>query len=106
VSYGLLHRRSEAARSSILRDPSPSRRIFVASEIGAGWLVVDTDGVGVGKVAGLEGDFLIVSRGFLSPRLYVPLVGVREVTEGTVRLTLTIDQITGSRWAEKPRNDH
>ncbi len=105
MSYGFLHRGSEAARSSIIRDRSRSSRIFVAGEIESGWLVVDTDGVGVGKVAGLEGDFLTVSRGFLYPRLYVPLVGVREVTQGTVRLTLTIDQIHGSRWAEKPRND-
>jgi hypothetical protein len=105
VSYGFLHRGSEAARSSIIRDRSRSSRIFVAGEIESGWLVMDTDGVGVGKVAGLEGDFLTVSRGFLYPRLYVPLLGVREVTQGSVRLTLTIDQIHGSRWAEKPRND-
>jgi hypothetical protein len=90
----------------MISDRSGSRRIFAAAEIKSGWLVIDTDGVRLGKVAGLEGDFLIVSRGFMYPRLYVPLMGVREVTEGTVRLTLTADQIHGSRWAEKPRLDH
>ena len=106
MSYGFLHRGSEAARSSIIRDRSRRRRIFVAAEIEPGWLVVDTDGQNVGRVAGIEGEFLAVSRGFLNPRLYVPLVGVREVVEGTVRLTLTVDQIHGSRWNEKPRKDH
>jgi hypothetical protein len=105
VSYALLHHWSEAARSSILRDRSRSRRIFVVSEIAAGWLVVDAEGQGVGRVAGLEGDFLAVSRGFVHPRLYVPLLGVREVTEGKIRLNLTVDQIGGSRWAERPRTD-
>jgi hypothetical protein len=105
VSYGFLHRASQTARSVVIRDRSQSRRHFVASEIGIGWLVVDADGLNLGKVAALEGDFLIVSRGFFYPRLYVPLFGVREVTEGTVRLTLTADQIQGSRWAEKPRRD-
>jgi len=103
VSYGFLHRAGEAARSSIIRDRSRSRRIFGAAEIESGWLVVDTDGLSVGRVAGLEGDFLAVSRGFGRSRLYVPLLGVREVTEGTLRLNLTADQIDGSRWAEKPR---
>ena len=78
----------------------------MAAEIEPGWLVVDADGESVGKVAGLEGDFLIVARGFMYPRLYVPLVGIREVAEGKVRLTLTADQIHGSRWAEKPHHDH
>ena len=103
MSYGFLHRGSEAARSSIIRDHSRSRRIFGAAEIESGWLVVDIEGQGVGRVAGLEGDFLAVSRGFGRSRLYIPLLGVREVTEGSVRLNLTADQIDGSRWAEKPR---
>ena len=106
MAYSFLHRSGEAARSSIVPDRFRSSRVFLAAEVERGWLVVDTDGVSVGKVAGLEGDFLTVGRGFLNPRLYVPLIGVREVTDGMVRLTLTIDQIRGSRWTEKPRQDH
>ena len=106
MSHGFLHRASEAARSSIIRNRSRSRRIFAAAEIESGWLVVDRDGQNVGRVAGIEGDFLNVSCGFVHPRLYVPLIGVREVVEGTVRLTLTADQIHGSRWNEKPRKAH
>ena len=103
MSHGIPHRGTETAQSSIIRDRPPSRRIFVAAEIESGWRVVDVEGESVGKVAGLEGDFLAVSRGFGRSRLYIPMLGVREVTEGIVRLNLTADQIGGSRWAEKPR---
>jgi hypothetical protein len=81
------------------------RPVLAASEIEHGWLAVDADGANVGKVAALEGDFLVISRGFLSSPLYVPLTGVRDVIQGEIQLTLTIDQIHGSRWMEKPRQD-
>ena len=105
MSYGLPHRGSEAARSSIISDPKRPRRVFLAAEIKSGWHVVDVEGEAIGKVAGLEGDFLVVARGFGHSRLYVPLLGLREVTEGTVTLNLTADQIEGSRWSERPRRE-
>jgi hypothetical protein len=78
----------------------------VAAEIEPGWVVVDADGLTVGTVAGFKGEFLDVSRGFGRSRLYVPPAGVRQVTEGTVRLNLSADLIGGSRWSEKPRAAH
>jgi hypothetical protein len=79
------------------------RRVFVAAEICPGWLVLDADGLDVGRVKRFEGDYLAVSRGFGRSPLYVPPAGVREVTEGRVRLNLSLDLIDGSRWSEKPR---
>ncbi len=105
MSHGLLHRGGEPAGSSIIRDPMRPRRVFDAAEIERGWHVVDIDGEAVGKVAGLEGDFLVVARRFGHSRLYVPRLGLREVTEGTVTLNLTADQIEGSRWSERPRRE-
>ena len=103
MSYGFLNRAGAAARSSIVAAAVASRRVFVASEIAPGWHVVDADGIDVGKVKRFEGDYLAVSRGFGRSPLYVPPAGVREVTEGKVRLNLSIDLIDGSRWSEKPR---
>jgi len=60
----------------------------------------------VGRVAGLEGEYLAVSRGFGRSRLYVPITGLSAVTEGQVRLSLTSNQIEGSRWTEKPHQGH
>jgi len=94
LSDGRLHRSTEAARSSVVRARSRPRRVFGAAEIEHGWLVVD-----------VEGEFLTVSRGFGHTRLYVPLPGVREVTEGTVRLNLTRASIDVSHWSEKPRGN-
>ncbi|MGA3029411.1 MAG: DUF2171 domain-containing protein [Candidatus Limnocylindrales bacterium] len=105
MSDGRLHRSTEAARSSVVRARSRPRRVFGAAEIEHGWLVVDVDGENVGRVEGLEGEFLTVSRGFGHTRLYVPLPGVREVTEGTVRLNLTRASIDVSHWSEKPRGN-
>ncbi len=106
MAHDLLHRGSENANSSVDYAGSRSRRVFGAAEIGTGWLVLDAGGLSVGHVAGLEGDYIAVSRGFGRSRLYVPLAGVREVTEGTVELNLDSDSIDGSRWAEKPRGYH
>jgi hypothetical protein len=102
MSYGFLHRAGATARSSIVAGRANSRRVFVAAEIAPGWPVKDADGVNVGRVAGLEGEYLAISRGFVRSRLYVPVTGLSAVTEGQVRLSLTVDQIEGSRWTERP----
>jgi hypothetical protein len=106
MSYGFLHRAGAAARSSIVAAGARTRRVFVAAEIATGWLVQDADGMNVGRVAGLEGEYLAVSRGFGRSRLYVPITGLSAVTEGQVRLSLTSNQIEGSRWTEKPHQGH
>jgi hypothetical protein len=106
MAYGHLRRGPGGSLSSRVHIDTPERRVFGASEIESGWRVVDAVGLGVGHVAGLEGDFLVVSRGFGRARLHVPLAGVREVREGRVRLILTSEAIGESRWAEKPRRTH
>ncbi len=106
MSHGFLHRAGAAARSSIVAAGASTRRVFVAAEIATGWLVQDADGMNVGRVAGLEGEYLAVSRGFGRSRLYVPITGLSAVTQGQVRLSLTANQIEGSRWTEKPNQGH
>jgi hypothetical protein len=106
MAYGHVRRGPGGSLSSRVHVDSPERRVFGASEIESGWRVTDAVGLDVGHVAGLEGDFLVVSRGFGSARLYVPLAGVREVKEGRVRLILTSEAISQSRWAERPRRTH
>jgi hypothetical protein len=106
MSHGFLHRAGAAARSPIMAGGASTRRVFVAAEVATGWLVRDADGMDVGRVAGLEGEYLAVSRGFGRSRLYVPITGLSAVTEGRVRLSLTANQIEGSRWIEKPNQGH
>jgi hypothetical protein len=106
MSYGFLNRAGEAARSSTVAAGAAARRVFAAAEVRPGWLVLDADGLEIGRVKRFEGDYLAVSRGFGRSPLYVPPAGVREVTAGRVRLNLSLDLIDGSRWSEKPRPAH
>ncbi len=104
MSYGLLHRWTESARSSIVRPRRPFRRVFGRAEIEPGWLVVDANGQGVGKVKGQDGDFIAVSRGLGRSQLYVPLTAVAEVKDGAIRLNLVAISMGDRRWSEKPRS--
>lgn len=103
MSYGLLHRWTRSARSSVVRDNRPVRHAFGVPEIAAGWNVVDVDGQSVGTVKSREGDFIAISRGLVRAPLYAPLTAVREVRQGTVRLNLSTIAIQQKRWSEKPR---
>ena len=104
MSYGFLHRWTLSARSSVVRTTRPPRRVLDRREIAAGWQVVDLDGQSVGTVRGRDADYLVLSRGLIRSRLYVPLTAVRGVTEGTVRLNLPASVIDEGRWAKRPRS--
>jgi len=68
--------------------------------IETGWKVIASDGSGVGQVDEIAGDssldifdgLAIATSAFGKPR-YVPAEQVAEITEGTVRLKLTKDQV-------------
>jgi hypothetical protein len=84
-----------SARSSIVGGWSrPPRRTFRFTDIERGWLVCDCDDVRLGTVVNSGEMILTVSRGFLSPRLYLPPSAVAEVHEGRVRLNVS------AKWAE------
>jgi hypothetical protein len=106
MSYGLLRRWSEAARSAVIRDRRRPRRVFAQTDIEPGWAVVDGAGESVGTVDALESDWLEVRRGILHRRLYVPFHAIREVHEGIVRLNTGITEVEEQRWSERPRGSN
>src|SRR5438094_2558203 len=77
--------------------------------IETGWKVVASDGSEVGEVDEVSGDsgadifdgLAIATSGFGKPR-YVPSEQVAEITEGTVRLALTREQIGQLREYREP----
>lgn len=95
MSNGPLRRWSASARPPVVdgRD-GPPRRTFRFADIARGWRVEDSEETSVGTVVSSGEVLLTVSRGFLSPRLYLPPSAVAEVHEGVVRLNVT------SRWVE------
>jgi hypothetical protein len=95
MSYGFLQRWKAATRSAIVAErDGPPRRTFRFADIERGWRVEDSDEAPLGKVVSSGEALLIVSRGLLSSRLYLPPSAVAEVHEGIVRLNVT------SRWVE------
>jgi hypothetical protein len=87
---------------------APPRRTFRLSEICPGWDVVDNRDELIGTVVVVEDGFLEVRRGFLQPRLYVPLDGIGQVQEGVVSLNVPASWLGGLGWDRRPRvaNDH
>ncbi len=75
-----------------------------------GWRVVDRDGEEVGTVEEVTGDEnadifdgLSISSGLFSHARYVPSEQVDEITEGTVKLALTKDEVEAlQEFAEPP----
>ena len=99
MSYGLLHRWTTSARSSVVdQRHGPARRTFQVSDIEKGWLVLDNGGQRLGTVAGSDDDVVSVSRGFLSPRLLIPRTAIKEVHEGVLRLNVSAAWIETRGW--------
>jgi hypothetical protein len=74
-----------------------------------GWKVLDAAGSEVGRVEELVGDTevdifngLAISTGLLSKDRYVPAERVGAIVEGTVRLELTRDDVSGLEEYERP----
>ena len=99
MSYGLLHRWTTSARSSVVdQRRGPARRTFQVTDIERGWLVLDNGGQRLGTVTGCDDDVVGVSRGFLSPRLLVPRTAIHEVHEGIIRLNVSTAWIETRGW--------
>jgi hypothetical protein len=99
MSYGLLQRWRASARSSIVgRRDGPPRRTFRFTDIKRGWLVEDSDELLLGTVVRSGDTLLIVSRGLLRSKLFVPPSAVAEVHEGVVRLNVTSQWIEAQGW--------
>lgn len=74
-----------------------------------GWKVVDANGGDVGQVEEVIGDTgvdifngLSISTGLLSGARYVPAEAVRTITEGTVQLGISGDEIDRLDTYEQP----
>jgi uncharacterized protein YrrD len=74
-----------------------------------GWSVKSSDGKDVGKVTEVVGDSssdifngLAISTGLLSKDRYVPAERVGAIVEGTVRLELIRDDVSGLEEYERP----
>ena len=74
-----------------------------------GWKVVDANGDGVGQVEEVVGDTgvdifngLSIATGLLSGARYVPAEAVRTITEGTVQLDISGDEIGRLDAYEQP----
>ncbi len=99
MSHGPRRRWSTSARSPIVGGPViPPRRTFRFADIARGWLVQDSDETPLGTVV-ISGETpLVVSRGLLSSRLYLPPSAVAEVHEGVVRLNVTSQWVEAQGW--------
>jgi hypothetical protein len=94
MSYGQLQRWRASARSSVVGGSgSRSRFVFRFAAIERGWRVEDSDGRLIGSVLSADPTFLVISRGVLARKLFVPLSAIAIVHEGAVRLNVT------GRWA-------
>ena len=99
MSHGPRRRWSPSARSPIVggRD-GPPRRTFRFADIARGWLVQDSDETPLGTVVSSAETLLVVSRGLLSSRLYLPPSAVAQVHEGVVRLNVTSQWVEAQGW--------
>ena len=101
MAYGRLRRYRAEARSAVV-EPTVVR--IGDSAVEAGCPVVDVLGRPAGTLAGAAGDFLVVSRGWFRPRLYVPAEVVREVRRDRLVLGLGLDTPAAARWSVRPRS--
>ncbi len=86
MSYGLLHRLSLSARSSVVA-PAPSPvRVLRLVDVAPGWIVQDLIGRQVGHVVRVTEKALIIRRGWRRTRP-IPSGHIAEARDGVVRLT-------------------
>jgi len=105
MSHGHL-RAWRTSRSSIVSGwDGPPRHTFRFIDIERGWLVRDSDHTTIGSVVSSGEDFLTVSRGLLSSKLYVPLTAVGEVHEGVVTLNVSAEWVQAHGWDRAGRRE-
>ncbi len=70
-----------------------------AWRIESGWDVFDANGDKVGDASGVEGDYLIVSKGFLfKTDRYVPFSAISDVRDDRVYLSATKEELDSGEW--------
>ena len=98
MSHGHLRAWSTSRSSIVSSWDGPPRRTFRFIDIERGWIVRDSDHTAIGSVVSSGEDFLTVSRGLLSPKLYVPPTAVGEVHEGVVTLNVSAEWVLAHGW--------
>jgi uncharacterized protein (TIGR02271 family) len=70
-----------------------------------GFNVVSADGERLGRVAAIEGDYIVVPKGFFFPTdVYIPMSSIAEVTDN-VYLQATKEEALNQRWDRIPASD-
>lgn len=71
--------------------------------ITGGMDVLGTDGEKVGTVAGMRGDYVVVSKGFFFPTdYYIPTSAISTVSDGNAYLSVTRDEALDQGWDVEP----
>lgn len=93
MSYGLVRRLSESARSSVIRtERSPTRPLALA-DLQPGWTVSDLTGRQIGHLASVDARGLVVRRGIGRGSTIVPADHIAELHDGEVRLTVRREEL-------------
>lgn len=65
--------------------------------------VVDVTGERLGSVIAAAADYIVAEHGFFFPTdFYIPRAAIAEMTETTVRLALTKDDVLKQGWGVQP----
>ena len=88
MSYGMVRRLSESARSSVVDVARIHPRPLRLTDLEPGWAVVDLTGHRVGRVTAVTDRGLVVRRGLLRGETTVPFDRIGELHHGEVRLTV------------------
>lgn len=88
MSYGLVRRLSESARSSVVETREVSARPLRLADLQPGWAVIDVAGRSVGRLSRVTDRGLVVARGIGRGHTIVSPHHVAELHHGEVRLNL------------------
>jgi uncharacterized protein (TIGR02271 family) len=73
------------------------------TEVAYGWDVVGRDGDKVGTVSTIQPHYIGVEKGFLFKEdIFIPTSAITRVTDDTVHLNVTKDQIENEDWTREP----
>lgn len=97
MSYGLVRRLSEAARSSVVAPKVRHSRPLRLADLEPGWAVVDLTGRHIGRLDGFTDAVLVVALRYGLGRIEVPSDRVAELRDGQVRLAMTSTELAASR---------
>ena len=73
------------------------------SDLKSGWAIVANDGRPFGSVHKVGQNYVLASRGMLSPHLYIPASAIANVENEVVYLNLAKQEAEQMGWEEPPR---